>query len=93
MNGQALVEFLIFLAVLVPLVLLWVYCFINVMRRKDLSGVAKVAWLVVIVVFPYFGAILYLVLRSTAVGWKQMEASADEAAEPQGPNAGGNGRA
>jgi Phospholipase_D-nuclease N-terminal len=92
MNGQALVEFLIFLAILIPLLLLWVYCFINVIRRNDLSGVAKVAWLVVIIVFPYFGAILYLVLRSTAAGWKQMEAEADQAVGPQEPSAGGNGR-
>jgi hypothetical protein len=93
MNGQALVEFLIFLAVLIPLILLWIYTAIDVIRRSDLSGVAKVAWMVGIIVFPYFGAILYLVLRSTAAGWKQMEANADEATPPQPPNAQGNGRA
>jgi hypothetical protein len=93
MNGQALIEFLIFLAVIIPLVLLWIYAAMSVIRRADLTPLAKFAWLIVIIVFPYFGAILYLVLRSTAAGWKQMAADADEAVQPPPPNAEGNGRA
>ena len=51
--------FLIFL----PLVTLWAFALIDLFKRHDLSGGAKALWLVVIIVIPIFGALIYIAMR------------------------------
>lgn len=47
---------------------LWIWLAITVMldlfRRHDVSGVAKVLWVALIVVFPYLGVFIYLLTQS-----------------------------
>ena len=45
-------------------VLLSVYSLINVLRNKNMSGGAKILWVVVIIVVPILGSLTYLFLRS-----------------------------
>ena len=44
---------------------LWFWLLITVFgdlfRRRDISGVAKVIWVIVLVVFPYLGVFIYLI--------------------------------
>lgn len=46
---------------------LWVgmilYIFVDVVRSNDLSGWAKALWLLLVIIFPLFGAFAYLVVR------------------------------
>ena len=46
---------------------LWVWLlisvFADVFRSEDLSGVAKAAWVVLLVVLPYLGVLIYLIAR------------------------------
>lgn len=37
----------------------------DVFRSHDLSGAAKAAWTLVLVVFPYLGVLVYLVVRGS----------------------------
>jgi predicted membrane protein len=37
--------------------------FADVFRSRDLSGVAKVLWLVFVIVLPYLGVFVYLIVR------------------------------
>lgn len=58
------VFFLVFVAI--PLVILWGAVLIDVLRRKDLSGVKIATWIVVLLIFPFIGAIAYFVTRPEA---------------------------
>jgi hypothetical protein len=51
--------FLIFL----PLVLLWAFALIDLFKRHDIHGGAKALWLVLIIVIPIFGALIYIAMR------------------------------
>ncbi|MFP4148276.1 MAG: SHOCT domain-containing protein [Nitriliruptoraceae bacterium] len=46
---------------------LWIWLLISVLsdlfRSKDLGGVAKAAWVVLLVVLPYLGVLIYLIAR------------------------------
>jgi phospholipase D-like protein len=56
------VRILIIAAVLIFLVL-WVRAVIDVFRRGDLSGAAKAAWAILMLILPLIGLLLYYMLR------------------------------
>jgi hypothetical protein len=45
--------------------LLWIWlaitCFADIFRRHDMSGFMKALWILVIIVVPYFGVLIYLI--------------------------------
>jgi hypothetical protein len=45
--------------------LLWIWlaitCFADIFRRHDMSGFLKALWVLVIIVVPYFGVLVYLI--------------------------------
>ena len=45
--------------------LIWMFIavFADIFRRNDLSGLAKAGWLLVLVVLPFLGALIYIVMR------------------------------
>jgi Phospholipase_D-nuclease N-terminal/Short C-terminal domain len=51
---------LIFFAFVIWIWLL-ITVFIDLFRRHDTSGLAKVAWIILIVIFPYLGVFIYLI--------------------------------
>lgn len=51
------------LLIYVPLLLLWGAAILDVFRRDDLSGPRKVFWVVVVIVLPLLGTLLYLLSR------------------------------
>ena len=44
---------------------IWIFIglFADIFRRNDLSGLAKAGWLLVLVVLPFLGALIYIVMR------------------------------
>jgi hypothetical protein len=44
--------------------LLSVYSLINVLRNRNISGGAKILWVVVIIVVPIVGSLIYLFWKS-----------------------------
>jgi hypothetical protein len=52
---------------LLPILLLWVYALVDVLRRDDLNSAAKTLWVIPIVLLPYLGALIYLAVRAP---WK-----------------------
>jgi len=42
---------------------LWVRAVLDVLRRPDLSGVAKAAWAIGMLVVPFLGLLVYTMLR------------------------------
>jgi hypothetical protein len=57
-----LVRILVIAAVALFLVL-WVRAVIDVFRRGDLSGAAKAAWAIIMLILPFIGLLVYTLLR------------------------------
>jgi|GEM_PF-1459403 len=51
------------IAIVVPLFLLFTASFVDLFRRKDLSVIRKVLWVAVILLTAYIGVALYFLLR------------------------------
>ena len=45
----------------------------DVFRSSDLSGLAKVAWLLLLVVLPYLGVFIYVIARGTGMARRDQE--------------------
>ncbi len=54
-------SFIVFFVV-IPLIMLWVFALVDLFVRPDIRW-RKVLWLIFIVFFPIFGAIIYLLVR------------------------------
>jgi H+/Cl- antiporter ClcA len=48
----------------VALMILLVYVVLDLFRRADLSTGARVTWIVILVLVPFAGSVVYLVLRA-----------------------------
>ncbi len=46
--------------------LIWMFIsiFANIVRRQDLNGWAKAAWILLIVVLPFIGILAYVIVRT-----------------------------
>jgi hypothetical protein len=51
----------------VPLVMLWATALVDIFRRPDLGGGAKVLWVLIIFLIPWIGALIYLAVRPRAI--------------------------
>ncbi len=54
-------SFIVFFVV-IPFIMLWVFALVDLFIRPDIRW-KKVLWLIFIVFFPIFGAIIYLLVR------------------------------
>ncbi len=45
----------------------FLYAFVDMVRRRDLTGGAKAGWTVLLLVFPLLGAMIYLIARPTVL--------------------------
>jgi hypothetical protein len=54
---------IVILAVVVLFLVLWVRAVIDVLRRRDLSGGAKAAWAIIMLILPFLGLLIYTLLR------------------------------
>ena len=44
-------------------VLIWIVALVEIVRRKDLTTMAKIVWALVVLLLPVVGLIVYLVAR------------------------------
>jgi hypothetical protein len=51
------------IAIVVPLLLLWVAAFVDLFRRKDISVLRKTLWATLILLTAYIGIAIYFVAR------------------------------
>jgi H+/gluconate symporter-like permease len=54
------------LLVWVPLVLLWAIALFDIFFRNTEPGIKKLGWVVLVLVIPYVGAIIYLLRRESS---------------------------
>jgi hypothetical protein len=84
-------DVMLFFFIWIPLVTLWFMCLFDIFARRDLSGGAKVLWVVAVIVFPWIGALAYLLLRSRSADAYSPSYPADGRASGQSPSPGGTG--
>jgi hypothetical protein len=67
--------------------------FADIIRAHDMSGWAKAAWTIVIIVVPVFGALMYLIVNGNDMGQRTNEQvrAQDEATQAYIRNAAGSG--
>jgi hypothetical protein len=71
--------FLIFL----PLAMVWAFALVDIFRRDDIGGILKALWVAVVILLPFFGTLMYLILRP-AGATKEERAATDEAGRELG---------
>jgi hypothetical protein len=54
---------LFWLFVVFVVVALFAYFFADIWRRDDISGAVKALWILVILLFPFIGILVYLIAR------------------------------
>jgi hypothetical protein len=60
--GSYVIRILI-VAAIVLFIFLWVRTVVDVFRRPDLSIAGKIAWAVGLLVFPFLGILVYMMIR------------------------------
>lgn len=63
---------MLFFFLFVVWIIILIQVVIDVFRSSDLSGVAKAAWLIVILIFEVFGVIAYLIVRGGKMHERQV---------------------
>jgi cbb3-type cytochrome oxidase subunit 3 len=51
------------LLIFLPLVMVWAFALVDIFRREDMGGGSKALWVLCVIVLPFLGTMLYLVLR------------------------------
>lgn len=54
---------ILIIAVVVLFLILWVRAVVDVFGRRDLSGGAKAAWAIIMLVLPFIGLLFYTLIR------------------------------
>jgi hypothetical protein len=57
----------VLLFVCIPLALMWVYALIDIFLHPGLSIMSRVMWLLVVLVIPLLGALVYILFRPKRV--------------------------
>ena len=68
------------LLIYIPLLLIWVFALVDIFRRDDLSGVWKAIWVIVVILIPFFGTLIYLLFRPVGAT-RQERAAIDQASK------------
>jgi hypothetical protein len=64
--------------IVVPLIIVWALGIVDIVRR-DLSGWAKAGWILIVVLLPLIGTLIYFLLRKpTEAEIRQAQAAAAE---------------
>lgn len=54
---------ILIIAAVIIFLLLWIRAVLDVFRRRDLSGAAKAAWAIIMLLVPLIGLLMYYMLR------------------------------
>lgn len=54
------------LLIFIPLLVIWTLAVVDLFRRDDLASATKALWLVVVIVLPFLGTLVYLIFRPQA---------------------------
>ena len=55
--------------------MLLIRVFADVFRSHDLGGFAKALWLIFVIILPFFGVFIYLIVRGRQMGQRDLESA------------------
>jgi hypothetical protein len=64
-------------------IFVWVRCIFDVFRDRDLSGWGKAGWAVLLILVPWLGALIYLIVRGRSMSERQMREMAQMQAQQE----------
>jgi hypothetical protein len=67
-------DFFWLLLIWLPLVMMWAFALLDIFRRDDLKGWLKALWVLVVIVLPFFGTLVYLIARPAGATATEREA-------------------
>jgi hypothetical protein len=76
------------LLIYVPLIMLWIFAVADIFRRDDIGGMSKALWCAVVIILPYLGTFIYLLMRrpgGTAEERKEIEVANREFVQQYAP--------
>ena len=62
--------YVILIIVLVPLAIAWAYALIDIVRRVDIGIAPKALWAVCVILLPFLGTLIYLLLRPASANMR-----------------------
>ena len=62
------------LLIFIPLIMVWGFAVLDIFRRDDLHGMGKAVWLVVVILLPFLGTVIYLIMRKPGATPEEREA-------------------
>ena len=62
------------LLIYIPLIMVWAFALIDIFRRDDLHGGGKAAWLIIVILIPFIGTLIYLIMRKPGATPEEREA-------------------
>lgn len=51
------------LLIFLPLAMVWAFALVDIFRRDDIGGFSKALWVAVVILVPFFGTLMYLIVR------------------------------
>jgi hypothetical protein len=67
------------------LLVIWIWLlitvFVDIFRDHELSGWAKAAWVIFIIVLPFLGVLIYLIARGNSMTERNLARAADQQAQ------------
>ena len=51
------------LLIYIPLIIVWGFAVLDIFNRDDIHGATKALWVAVVIFLPFFGTLIYLLLR------------------------------
>ncbi|MDA1361002.1 SHOCT domain-containing protein [Glycomyces luteolus] len=67
-------DFFWLLVIWLPLMMVWMFALFDIFRRDDLKGWLKALWVVVVILLPFFGTLIYLIARPAGATVAEREA-------------------
>jgi type VI protein secretion system component VasK len=55
------------LLIFLPLLLVWAFALVDIFRRDDIHGVMKALWVAAVILVPFLGTLVYLMIRPPGV--------------------------
>jgi hypothetical protein len=62
-SGLSFLAFFFLLVIWIGLFLTWAISIWDIFRRHDLSGRAKAGWFILVIIIPFVGTVIYLLVR------------------------------
>jgi Phospholipase_D-nuclease N-terminal len=71
------------LLIFLPLVLLWAFALVDIFRRDDIGGGSKALWIACVILVPFFGTLVYLMVRPPGATQYERQAIEARSADPR----------